>query len=213
MPRYPVLTIAGERLFPMRYDELRAGEQREPVVALVPYHDSLEDALAAVQRYSDARLDPLRRHISGTSADPDATYEDKLANPTIFFRGQSNLALLDRPHALPPNGHRRPCRRDSRRVELEEERAGAIRHSLRGIGGRRAKRTAVARRGASLRCAEHARRLHLRPDGRRRLLAPALQRAGITRRSAVRCALRPRYGAAARHVRDDGVGDRSRWRT
>lgn len=135
MPRYRVLTIEGQRLFEMRYDDLRVGEQRQPVVSLVPYHDSLDDALAAVQRYSDARLDPLRRQMSGTSADPDATYRDKLANPTIFYRGQSSLSYSIVPtrfrltHATDPTAEVR------RRVEVEAERAGAIRRHFADSGG------------------------------------------------------------------------------
>lgn len=127
MPRYHVLTIGGERYFPMRYDELPVGESRTPVTALVPYYDSIEDALAAMQRFSEERLAPLRERMPGTSADTDATYEDKLANPTIFYRGQSDLAYSIVPTRFRLAGVADPAAEVARRVQEEARQATAIR--------------------------------------------------------------------------------------
>ncbi|MEP7383178.1 MAG: FRG domain-containing protein [Gemmatimonadota bacterium] len=126
MPRYPILTIEGRRYFRLRYTDLPAGERHEPVASLVPFHDSLEDALAAVRQYSNDRLDPLRRQFSGTSADADASYRDKLANPTIFYRGQSNLDFSIVPTRFRLGGVSDPATEIARRIGIEEERAGAI---------------------------------------------------------------------------------------
>lgn len=127
MPRYHVLTIGGERYFPMRYDELPVGESRTPVTALVPYHDSLEDALVAVQRFSDDRLAPLRARMRGTSADAGASYEDRLANPTIFYRGQSDLAFSIVPTRFRLAGVADAAAEVARRIEGEARHAAAVR--------------------------------------------------------------------------------------
>ncbi len=182
------------------------------MATLVPYHDSLEDALAAVGRDSEARLAPLRRQLTGSSADLDATYEDKLANPTIFYRGQSNLDFSIVPTRFRIADLADPAAEIARRVQEEDERASAIRRYFAESDTRRPQRVAVARRCSAFRRDEHARRLHLRPGGRRGLCPSALRRARGTRGSTAGADLRDRHGAAARHVRDDGLGDRSRRR-
>jgi len=126
MPRYETLVIEGQRFYPLPYDALRVGERGEPATPLVPYYDSVDDALVAIQRYTESRLAPLRRMIAGTSAEPDATYVDKLANPTVFFRGQDNLDHRIVPTRLRLAGIAEPAAAIAERIRVEEERAGAV---------------------------------------------------------------------------------------
>jgi hypothetical protein len=72
------------------------------------------------------RLAPLRGIVTGSSADADATYEDKLANPTVFFRGQDDVK-----YSMVPTRYRLATLEGAgpeveRRVQVERERSAAI---------------------------------------------------------------------------------------
>lgn len=126
MPRYPIVTAAGRQYYPMPYDDLRIGEGGERPTAMVPCFGSVEEALAAAQEYLEARLAPLRCRFAGGSTAVDATYEDKLANPTVFFRGQDDVK-----YSMVPTRYRLATLAGAgpevgRRVQAERERAAAI---------------------------------------------------------------------------------------
>ena len=127
MPRYEMSVIDGQRYYPLPYDALRVGERGEPATPLVPYYDCVDDALVAIQQDTESRLAPLRQMIPGTSAEQNATYVDKLANPTIFFRGQDNLNHRIVPTRFRLTGVADPAASIAERIRVEEERAAAIR--------------------------------------------------------------------------------------
>lgn len=126
MPRYPIVTAAGRRYYPMLYNDLPRTASGAPPTAMVPCFGSVEEALVDVHAYLEARLAPLRRDFAGGSADVDATYEDKLANPTVFFRGQDDVK-----YSIVPTRYRlrtlEGAREEvERRVQAEQARAADI---------------------------------------------------------------------------------------
>lgn len=134
MPRYPIITVDNQRYYPMRYNDLRVGVRGEPATALIPFYDSLPEALAAVHTYVESLLAPLRKQFSGSSADSNATYRDKLANPTVFFRGQDNLKFSIVPTRFRLAGVADPKTEVERRVQKEQTRAAAIQDYFREHG-------------------------------------------------------------------------------
>ncbi|MEO6444367.1 MAG: FRG domain-containing protein [Gemmatimonadaceae bacterium] len=131
MPRYQIISYENQRFFPMRYDDLPVGESRAPATTLVPYFDCLSDALAAVEAHVESVLGPVRAMIAGTSARRDAHYRDKLANPTIFFRGQSSPAYSIVPTRFRLAGVTDPLAEVERRIRNERARAAAIQSHYR----------------------------------------------------------------------------------